>query len=118
MPFRFENLDTWKRSVALALRLFGIADRATEAKQFRFGEQLRSAALSISNNIAEGSGCASNKEFRRFLDIARRSVFECANMVIIFNMQTFVSANEKTELARELDELCRMITAFSRSLRD
>ena len=111
-------MDIWQRSVAIALRLFKIADKATDVKQFRFGEQLRSAALSISNNIAEGSACASSKEFKRFLGIARRSVFECANMVIIINMRSLVSASEKTELSGELDELCRMITAFSRSLRE
>ncbi|WP_205940794.1 four helix bundle protein [Pedobacter paludis] len=39
----------------------------------QIAEQLNGAALSISNNIAEGSGSVSNKEFTHYLNIAHRS---------------------------------------------
>ena len=116
MAFRFENLDIWKRSVDLASRLFDIADELEAKKLFRFAEQLRGAGLSVPNNIAEGSGSTSDKEFRHFLNIARRSVFENANMLIIFQRRGLVSADQRAQLVQELDELCRMITSFSRSL--
>jgi len=48
---------------------------------YRFAEQLRAAGLSISNNIAEGSGLNSNKEFLLFLNYSHRSAFEVANIV-------------------------------------
>ena len=79
--FRFENLEVWKDSINLSDQLFDIADKADEKKFFRFAEQLRSATMSISNNIAEGSGSFSNKEFSSFLNISRRSIFECANIL-------------------------------------
>ena len=54
--FRFENLKVWQRSVDVALPLFDVADDLERRKRYRFAEQLRGAALSISNNFAEGSG--------------------------------------------------------------
>jgi four helix bundle protein len=96
--------------------LFDVADRLEARKLFRFSEQLRGAALSAPNNIAEGSGSTSDKEFVNFLNIARRSTFESANMVLIFARRNFLEAAEKDTLLQALDELCRMITAFARTL--
>ena len=116
MPFRFENLEIWKRSADLSLPLFEIADEMESRRHFRFAEQLRGAALSITNNIAEGSGSTSNKEFRQFLNFARRSVFECANMLILFEKKRLVAGEATRPWLQELDEVSRMITAFAKRL--
>jgi four helix bundle protein len=115
--FRFENLDIWKRAADVALKLFDIADELEVKRKYRFAEQLRGAALSMPNNIAEGSGSTSYKDFIHFLNIARRSTFESANMLMIFDRKSLISRHHLTPLLSELDELCRMITAFARSLR-
>lgn len=49
--FRFEELKIWQESIKLSDELFDIADFANDKKLYRFAEQLRGAALSISNNI-------------------------------------------------------------------
>lgn len=67
-------------------------------------------------NIAEGSGSTSQREFMNFLNMARRSTFENASMLMLFGRQGLVSREDVSALLTELDELCRMITAFSRSL--
>ena len=118
MPFRFENLEIWQRSADVADNLFDIADGLEEKKRYRFAEQLRGAALSVPNNIAEGSGSVSNREFKQFLNFARRSVFECANMLLLFERRDLVVSETTRPLLQELDEVSRMITAFSRSLED
>ncbi len=69
------------------------------------------------NNIAEGSGSTSKKEFAQFLNIARRSTFENASMVLVFAKDNLISEDMKNEIVQDLDELCRMITSFSRSLK-
>jgi four helix bundle protein len=66
----------WQRSADLAAVLSDVADGLEHRKKFRFAEQLRAASLSSSNNIAEGSGSGSKKDFRHFLNIAHRSAFE------------------------------------------
>jgi four helix bundle protein len=71
--FRFQNLEIWKRSIEIADKLLDIADEMDARKLYRLSDQLRGAGLSISNNIAEGSGSASKKEFAQFLNFAKRS---------------------------------------------
>ena len=46
MPFRFENLEIWKQSADVALKLFDVADDLEGRKLYRFAEQLRGSALS------------------------------------------------------------------------
>lgn len=115
--FRFENLEIWKRAGDIAMPLFELADDLENKKCHRFAEQLRAAALSVPNNIAEGSGSASDKDFTHFLNIARRSTFECASMILIFGRRGLISPDQKERLVADLDELCRMITAFAAALR-
>ena len=82
--FRFRKLLIWQRAADLAIKLDEVACQLDERKKYRFAEQLRAAGLSISNNIAEGSGSNSTPDFRKFLFIARKSAFECASMLLIF----------------------------------
>ena len=96
--FRFEQLEIWKDSIVISDSLFDYADKADGKRLFKFGEQLRAAAMSISNNIAEGSGSFSDKEFANFLNISRRSIFECANILYIFERRKIISNIERTAI--------------------
>lgn len=114
--FRFEQLEIWKESVEVSDVLFDYADLADEKRLYRFAEQLRASALSISNNIAEGSGSFSNKEFASFLNIARRSVFECANIISIFVRRSILSTEDKKSIYPRLLVLSKKITNFRKAL--
>lgn len=72
--------------------------------------------MSISNNIAEGSGFLSNKDFANFLNIARRSTFENANILILLQRRNLIDESVLNPLLDELDHLCRKITNFQKSL--
>ena len=115
--FRFEDLEIWKLSVEVAEMLFDIAIELDAKKLYRFAEQIRGAGISMPNNIAEGSGSTSKKEFIRFLNMARRSTFENANMVIIFARRKLISQRRKDIILQKLDTLCRKITNFQKSLK-
>ncbi len=115
--FRFQDLEIWKDAIAIAMNLFDIADHLEEKKLYRFAEQLRSAAMSMSNNIAEGSGSRSHKDFSNFLNIAKRSTFENANILILLEKRQLIVDKADLEiLLDKLDHLCRKITNFQRSL--
>jgi four helix bundle protein len=114
--FRFEDLKIWQESIELADELFDIADQAYNEKLFRFAEQLRGAGMSISNNIAEGSGSFSDKDFANYLSIARKSAFECANILIIFHRRNLISSDVKSDLFMRLAKLCAQITNFRKTL--
>jgi four helix bundle protein len=114
--FRFEQLEIWKESIKIADDLFDSADEADKKKFFKFAEQLRAAGLSISNNIAEGSGSVSDKEFASFLNLARRSVFECANILHVFERRKIISPAENGTIKPKLLLLSKKITNFRKSL--
>ena len=113
--FRFENLEIWKRSAEASRSLFTLADELENQKKFRFSEQLRGASLSITNNIAEGAGSYSKKEFAQYLNYARRSIFEVANILkLVFPEQCKSSYFQG--IFNELVEVSSMIHAFRKTL--
>lgn len=116
VKFRFEDLEVWNAAVDISMKLFSVADKLERKKLYRFAEQVRGAGLSMPNNIAEGSGSRHKKEFVQFLNIARRSVFENASMLIIFHKINLVEEDFLNGLLSDLDKLGRMLTSFSRSL--
>ncbi|MDR8393453.1 four helix bundle protein [Aliifodinibius sp. S!AR15-10] len=116
VKFRFQDLDIWKKAITIADDLFDIADELEQKKLFRFAEQLRGSGLSMSNNIAEGSASNSQKVFRRYLNIARNSTFENANVIIMLERRSLIETEEKEALLNDLDHLCRMITNLKKSL--
>ena len=114
--FRFQDFEIWKLAIEIGGELCVIADRFEDKKHFKFAEQLRGAALSISNNIAEGSGSVSDKDFAHFLNIARRSAFENANMLMFFVINGHLPTGSVDELLVKLETESRMIEGFRKSL--
>ena len=104
-------------AIEIADELFDIADDLDRGRLHRFAEQMRGAGMSMSNNIAEGSGSNSTREFFQFLNIARRSTFENANILILLQRRGLVLTNVLEKLLDKLDHLCRMITNFQKTLK-
>jgi four helix bundle protein len=112
----FEDLEIWNKAVNLAVKFHRIADRLDKRRLHRYAEQLRAAGLSISNNIAEGSGSTHKQEFIQFLNIMRRSLFEDASMLLLFERLGLLENTGVDELLWDCDEESRKITNFSRTL--
>ena len=116
--FRFQDLEIWQMAIDIADELFDLADLIEKRRYYRFAEQLRGAGMSMSNNIAEGSGSSSKKEFIQFLNIAKRSTFENANILIILKNRNFISVETLEKFLEKLDHLCRKITNFQKALKE
>lgn len=114
--FRFQDLTVWQRAMEVGIELDALSDKLESMRRYRYAEQLRAAALSISNNIAEGSGSASKKDFAHFMNIAKRSAFENANMLIFFEQKGLLSSTACQPLLVKIESLCRMIEAFRKTL--
>src|SRR5213594_2167456 len=109
--FRFQDFEIWKKAASISGALFELADELDKKRFFRFAEQVRGATLSITNNIAEGSGSVSDVDFANFLNTARRSVFEVANILILLTREGYLEHAEIAGLIRELEEESKMILA-------
>ena len=116
MKFRFHDLEVWQLAIEIGDALFDIADLLEAKKLYRFAEQLRGSGMSMSNNIAEGSGSNSKREFGYFLNIARRSTFENANILTILYRRSLISESELNMILSRLTTLCMKITALQRTL--
>ena len=114
--FRFEDLEIWQLARCLAVKLHKLAEELEKKRLYRYAEQLRAAGLSLTNNIAEGSGSTHSQEFRQFLNIARRSLFEDTSMLMVFESLGLFDGVEIDGLLTDCDLLSRKITNFSRTL--
>lgn len=94
MTKSFEEFDVHKKGVLLTKYIFEILNKKTFEKEFSFKEQIKRAVFSITNNIAEGSEYNNNKQFIRYLKIAKGSCAEVRNMLILSKELEFCSANE------------------------
>lgn len=117
VKFRFQDLEIWQMAIEIAEDLFDIADDLDRKSLYQFAEQLRGAGMSMSNNIAESSGSSSKKEFVQFLNIAKRSTFENANIVILLRRRDLITSETERNLLERLDKLSRKITNFKKSFK-
>jgi four helix bundle protein len=115
--FRFEDLEIWQLARCLAVKLHKLAEELDKERLYRYAEQLRAAGLSLTNNIAEGSGSMHSQEFKQFLNIARRSSFEDTSMLMVFESLGLFDSVEIDGLLTDCDLLSRKITNFSKTLR-
>lgn len=114
---RFEELEIWQAARVFAGAIYRISGPGSAAdRDFAFVNQIRSAAVSGSNNIAEGFECDSAKEFQRFLTIARRSSGEVRSMLWLAQDFAYLDGARAGELRQQAEVLSRRIAAFSRSL--
>ena len=111
--FAFKELNVWQKSIDFADTVIDLIDNLeTDRKHFRLIEQLESAVASIAQNIAEGKGRKSKKEFTQFLYIARGSVYETITLLIIFQKRGWISKETLQELEASGKEIIKMIKGF------
>ena len=107
--FRFEDLEIWQLAKELSVHFHKVADYLEQRKLYRYAEQVRAAGLSVPNNIAEGSGSLHSNEFKQFLNISRRSIFETSSMLLVFESMELLTSEQVDELLGLCDELSRKI---------
>lgn len=78
--------------------------------------QMRRAATSIPNNIAEGHGRFSFRDFRQFLRKARGSALELETEIMIAKRQGFISAETESALLEKAGLVGRLINGLIRHL--
>lgn len=79
----FEDLIIWQKAIEFAREIYLITERKELKTDFGFKSQLRNAAVSISNNIAEGFERRSRTEYLNYLNIAKGSAGESRSMLYL-----------------------------------
>lgn len=113
----FEDLIIWQKAQELAVKIYTLADENEFIKKdFSLKDQLKSAAISISDNIAEGFEYNNNPDFHRFLRIAKGSCGEIRNKIVFILRMKFINeklANDLNQdaiiLGRQIGELIKKV---------
>ena len=84
---------------------------------YALGDQLRRAAVSISANIAEGSGSNSVKDFRNYLNVSVKSMLEVVSLLAVAEKNDYISSGKFDELRNKAEILVKRIQAFRNSLK-
>jgi len=107
--FSFERLDVYQRGLQFVDHLFDISDKLDRGLQNSLGNQLRSAAISITNNIAEGSDKRSRKERAQFYSYALDSARESASMLNVLKLRKAINDVSYESLREECIIICKML---------
>ena len=94
LAFRFENLEIWKMAIEYGEKIHNLTKKFPRPELFGLTPDLNRAVISISSNIAEGSGSISKIEFRRFLRIAIKSTFETVSQLFVAKTRKYINAEE------------------------
>jgi four helix bundle protein len=112
----FRDLIVWQKSRALVLRLDPVVKRI-EPRNPRLGDQLRRAAESIAEALAEGCGRATDKDFAHYVSMASGSASEVENLIQrAFDLRLIAEA-EHTSLTADIVEIRKMLYGLHKRLR-
>ncbi len=112
----FEKLDVYKRAVDIVDWLYDITKKYPRDEMFLMVNQLRRAAISITLNIAEGSG-RTKKEFSHFLNMSRTSAYECTALLQLSVRRKYITREEQVYGYEQLLIIIKMINKLKSSLK-
>ena len=117
MARKFREMQIWRRAMRFVVDVYALTATFPKHELFGLTSQLRRAATSIVLNIAEGAGCDSDAEFRRFLEIALRSTYEVMTALEIASGLEYCTRHQINDLLQESDEIAAMIYGFMKTLK-
>lgn len=110
---QFEELEVWKRSARLAVSVLELVDGI---KLYALRDQMARCCISVPSNIAEGAERESDREFRRFLAIAKGSAGELRTQLYIGIRAGVFPSELATPLIQEAKEISSMIEGLRKRL--
>jgi four helix bundle protein len=111
---KFENIIAWQKAQDLAVQVYSIF---RGLKDFGFRDQIFRAAVSISNNIAEGFDRFSNRDFSRFLYFSLASTSELRSMTYLAERVRYIDVSKRDELILQTTEISKIINGLIKSLK-
>lgn len=109
----FEEIVAWQKSRELNVLVY---DLFKESRDYGFRDQIQRASVSISNNIAEGFERQSNKDFRKFLYIAKGSCGEVRSMMYLALDLNYVREPDFNLISAKTTEISKIIAGFIKTL--
>ena len=106
------NLTVWQKGIDLVAEIYSLVKKLPKEENYSLSDQMRRAAVSIPSNIAEGRNRSSDKEFVRFLYIAKGStaeietqLFICIKLGYLDKLEAKTAFDLCTEIAKILNTM-------------
>ena len=115
--FRFEELEIWKLAIGYADEVYDLAEKLPTSERYNLTDHLKRAALSIPNNIAEGSGMTTKKSFSSFLDTSIGSTFETVNILHFAKRRRYIAEEDRAYFYNKAEVLVKKTRAFKNTLK-
>ncbi len=110
--FKFERLDVWRLSLELYRKIAAATGRLGRQDQWCLGDQIRRAALSISANIAEGTGREGVRESKQFFNIAKGSTYEVISIAFVMRQEQSLQEDDFSAIYEQCDRIARMLSSL------
>jgi four helix bundle protein len=109
---RFEDIKAWQAARDLVSAIYRVTAQGQFAKDFGLRDQVRRASVSVMSNIAEGFERSSDREFRRFLYIAKGSAGEVRSHLFVAVDLGYITAEEFSDLRTKSEEVAKSLSGF------
>lgn len=114
----FEEMEVYQKALAFGVKVYQLTNNNPQiSKDFALKNQLQKAALSISNNIAEGFERETKKELIRFLYFSKGSAGECRNMFNFLQLLEYINEENFYSHRNDVLEISRQLGSYIRYLK-
>lgn len=113
----FRNYQVWNKSHQFGLKIYKVTKGFPKEEVFGFISQIRRASLSIPNNIAEGTGRSSEKEFAHFLNMASGSAAEVEYLIEFSKDIKYINQEQFKEFNEGIVEIRKMLNSLHKKVK-
>ncbi|MFA4954012.1 MAG: four helix bundle protein [Patescibacteria group bacterium] len=108
----FQDLEVWKNGHVLVLEVYALTKRFPKEEIYGLVSQMRRAAISVTSNIAEGFGRRSMKDKIHFYIMARGSLIELQNQLIVSRDVGYIPVQDFQKIEYSFETVHRLLNAL------
>ncbi len=112
----YRDLIVWQKSVKMVTLVYKLIKVFPEDEKFGLTSQVKRSSVSVSSNIAEGYGRNYAKDYARFLQIARGSLFEMQTQLQIAVNLSFIEEKDLQEIKSLSIEIEKMLNVLIKKI--
>ncbi|WP_353777505.1 four helix bundle protein [Winogradskyella sp. 3972H.M.0a.05] len=112
----YRDLIVWQKSMLMVTLVYTLLKQFPDDEKFGLTSQIKRSSISIPSNIAEGYGRKYTKEYNRFLQVARGSLFELQTQLQIAVNLKFANEKDVLEIKNISIEIEKMLNTLIKKL--